>query len=134
MASLQQKLTISLMSAAVFVLVGLPSTYKLTNSLIGGIANAAGCPSLLGLAVHAGVFYLLSKLSMKGSYASTQQKHKHSLIAAALFALLNSPMAYKMVSGILGSGIANASGCPTMMGLLVHAGVYTAILVLLMGK
>jgi hypothetical protein len=133
MPSLQQKLMISLGSAALFVLVSHPAVYKFTNGLIGGLTSN-GCPTLLGLASHAVVFYLLTLLSMKGTYQSEATKRKHSLIAAALFALLNSPMTYKLVRSVLGAGIASATGCPTMTGLLTHAGVYTAILVLLMGK
>jgi hypothetical protein len=133
MATLQQKFTISLMSAAVFVLVALPATYKLTNSIIGGITQN-GCPTLLGLAVHAGIFYLLTTFQMKGAYEHEGVKRKRALIGAALFALLNSNLAYKLVRSVLGAGIASAGGCPTITGLLVHAGVYVAILVLLMGR
>lgn len=132
MASLQQKLTISLGSAALFVLISHPAVYKITNGLIGGLTSGSGCPTLLGLAVHTGVFFLLTRLSMGGAYQVDAIKRRRSLIAAALFALLNSPMAYKLVRSVLGDAIASASGCPTMTGLLTHAGVYTAILVGLM--
>ena len=133
MTTLQQKLTVSLMSAAVFVLVALPTTFKFTTSLIGGITEN-GCPTLLGLAIHAGVFYVLTIFQMKGSYEHEGTKRKRALMGTALFALLNSPLAYKMVSKVLGGGIASAAGCPTMTGLLVHGAVYIAILVLLMSR
>lgn len=132
MPSLKQKLMISLMSAGLFVLVAHPATFKFTNGIIGGITQN-GCPTMLGLVVHAAVFFLLTKLSMRESYQSEELKRKRSLIAAALFALLNSPMAFKLVRGLLGDGIASAAGCPTLMGVVAHAAVYAAVLVLLMG-
>ena len=57
MPSLQTKLTISLGSAALFVLINLPATYRLTNQLLGGLVGplySNGCPTMLGMAVHAG--------------------------------------------------------------------------------
>lgn len=136
MASLQQKLLISATSAALFVLISHPSLYKLTNRLLGGrIASATtGCPTMLGLALHTVVFYLVTRWTMRDAYMYDAVKTRRSLIAAVLFAVLNSPMAYQAVRGVLGAGIATASGCPSMSGLVVHAAVYGAILVLLMRR
>jgi hypothetical protein len=45
-----------------FLLVSAPFTYRCTNSLLSGVigklADASGCPTTLGLAVHALVFGL----------------------------------------------------------------------------
>lgn len=126
---------ISLGSAAIFVLVNLPQTYNITNSLLGGIVGplaSGGCATTLGLLVHAGVFYALSRLSMHKSEGSAHLKHRRSLIATVVMLVLSSPMMYKFVRGLLGNGIANAAGCPTIQGVLTHGAVYTAILVFLM--
>lgn len=135
MATLQQKLMVSLGSAALFVLVNLPQTYGLTDKLLGGLVGPlakGGCPTTVGLLVHAVVFYLLSKLSMNRAPGSHEAKHRRALTATFVMALLSSPMAYKLVRNMLGSGIASATGCPTMQGILVHAAVYTGALVMLM--
>jgi hypothetical protein len=137
MATLEQKLIISLMSAAVFVLVNLPQTYQLTNKILGGLlgplSNADGkCATTVGLVVHALVFYLVTRLMMTNAYSSKKLKHRRALIATLVFVILSSPMAFRLVRSVLGNGIANAAGCPTTQGILVHAAVYTAVLVLLM--
>ena len=125
MTTLKQKLTISLMSAGVFMLVALPATFKFTNGLIGGITKN-GSPTLLGLALHAGLFFVLTRITMKGAPYCAATKRKRSLIAAALFGALNSGVAKGLSRKMLG-----VSG---MKGLMVHAAVYAGILVMLMGR
>lgn len=51
------KLKYAMMSAVLFLLVSSPQMYKLTNSIINTSVN--GCPTDLGLLVHAFVFMLL---------------------------------------------------------------------------
>ncbi len=63
MASLSVQISATIQSVLVFLLVSAPMTYKLTNSLLGGIvgklADASGCPTTVGLVVHALVFGLI---------------------------------------------------------------------------
>jgi hypothetical protein len=63
MAALSLKISATIQSIIVFLLVSLPFTYKLTNKLLGGIigrlADASGCPTDLGLVVHSLVFGLI---------------------------------------------------------------------------
>jgi hypothetical protein len=63
MASTSLKISATIQSIIVFLLVSLPFTYKLTDRLLGGIigrlADASGCPTFLGLVVHALVFGLI---------------------------------------------------------------------------
>lgn len=63
MASTSVKIYATILSIIVFIVVSLPFTYKLTNSLLGGIigrlADASGCPTTLGLLIHAVVFGLI---------------------------------------------------------------------------
>tara|TARA_B100000575_G_C22952602_1_gene550888 strand:+ start:540 stop:803 length:264 start_codon:yes stop_codon:yes gene_type:complete len=54
----------SLMSAIVFLVVVNPETYKLVESLLGGVVGKVadvktGCPTELGIFVHAVVFTLV---------------------------------------------------------------------------
>jgi hypothetical protein len=60
MASTSIKIYATIQSIIVFLLISLPFTYKLTNGLLGGIigklADSAGCPTTLGLFIHAIVF------------------------------------------------------------------------------
>jgi hypothetical protein len=60
MASTAVKINATILSVIAFLLVSLPFTYKLTNSLLGGIigklSDVSGCPTMLGLFVHSIVF------------------------------------------------------------------------------
>lgn len=51
----------SFYTALVFFLVANPETYKIIEKILGGllgtIANAAGCPTPLGLFVHTIIFF-----------------------------------------------------------------------------
>ena len=63
------KWQITLFSAFIFVLVVLPCTYKITQSLFGGvlgkIAEPSGCPTTRGLLLHTLVYILLVRGSME---------------------------------------------------------------------
>ena len=62
------KWQITFFSAFIFLLVVNPMTYKLTQSLLGGvlgrIADTNGCPTTIGLALHTLVYILLVRGSM----------------------------------------------------------------------
>jgi hypothetical protein len=62
------KWQISIFSAFLFLLVSIPCTYKLTQKIFGGflgqIADANGCPTTRGLALHTLVYILLVRGSM----------------------------------------------------------------------
>lgn len=49
----------SLYSAAVFLLLSLPITYKVTSMLYSGIRTHTGAPSVIGVIVHSIVFLLI---------------------------------------------------------------------------
>ncbi len=58
----------TLYTTIVFFIVVCPCTYKLTNKLfsklLGPIASANGCPTTVGIILHAVVFTLLLRLLM----------------------------------------------------------------------
>ena len=57
------KISATIQSIIVFLIVSLPFTYKLTNSLLGGfvgkLADPSGCPTPLGLFIHSIVFGII---------------------------------------------------------------------------
>jgi hypothetical protein len=63
MASTTTKISATIQSIIVFIIVSLPFTYRLTNRLLGGfvgkLADPSGCPTALGLFIHAIVFGLI---------------------------------------------------------------------------
>ena len=66
--TLAEKVSISLLSAVLFVVIGSPMMYKLINSLTTkyglDTSDFNGCPNLKGLAVHGVVFFLIVLLCM----------------------------------------------------------------------
>lgn len=57
----EKKALISLMSAALFYIVANPQTFLVVRSMLGdGISSASGCPTTVGLLVHALVFFLIT--------------------------------------------------------------------------
>lgn len=124
MSTFNQKLMISVFSAVLFILVSLPATYNLTNSL-GLNTYSMGCPTYNGLILHTFVFFLLTYLSMWNSNASAGLKVKYSLWGSLLFFLISSPAMYSLTSSLFG----DASGCPTVTGIVLHSLVYCAALV-----
>lgn len=63
MASTTTKISATIQSIIVFIIVSLPFTYRLTNRLLGGfvgkLADPSGCPTALGLFIHAIVFGMI---------------------------------------------------------------------------
>ena len=63
MASTALKISATIQSIIIFIIISLPFTYRLTNRLLGGIigklADASGCPTGLGIFVHSVVFGLI---------------------------------------------------------------------------
>jgi hypothetical protein len=63
MVSQSVKLSATIQSIVVFIIVSLPFTYKLTDGLlgrfVGRLADSSGCPTGMGIFVHAVVFGLI---------------------------------------------------------------------------
>ncbi len=56
----EEKFITSIVSALVFFIVANPETFKLVRRLVGSwVATPTGCPSMLGLFLHAVVFMLI---------------------------------------------------------------------------
>jgi len=128
MSTFDQKLSISIGSALLFLLLNSHTIYKFTNNISGLALYNNGCPTYLGLLVHAVAFFAISYFSM-GGVASTGIKIKHSLYGTLIFFLISNPATFKFVSSIVGNGIADGNGCPTNMGIALHAIIYCAFLV-----
>lgn len=74
--------------------------------------------------------------SKSDSSPNTMDKWRYTLWTTLVFVILVNPYTYKftqkMLGGILGN-ISNASGCPTTMGIGLHAIVFTLIVRYMMG-
>lgn len=134
MATLNQKLSISLASAGLFALVNLPCTYNFTNKLSNDLLKVSlydeekRCPTNVGLVVHALVFLLLTYASMYKSNQPDGIKWKHSIYGALIFYLVSSPAVYSVVSKLFGDRFSTPDGCPKNEGILLHSLVYASVL------
>ncbi len=55
---------------------------------------------------------------------------KHTMISMLVFLLIAAPFTYKLTDGIfrpLGLKLAESNGCPTLVGLFVHALVFALL-------
>jgi hypothetical protein len=63
MPTTNQKLMGTLISVIVFIIISLPTTYKVTNSIlgeaVGSLANTEGSPTMYGIVVHSIVFGII---------------------------------------------------------------------------
>ena len=133
MATFQQKAMISMWSAGTFALLNAPMTYKFTNKLLSLSTYKNGCPTYTGSLLHTSVFFSLSFLSMVlgESNSSYSTMLKHSLYGSLIYFFVSSPQMYSVTKS-LSSNTSTSSGCPTIMGVLLHSFVYFVILVTVM--
>ena len=61
----EKKVMISLLSAMVFYIIANPHTYRLTRNIFGKwVASSDGCATKCGVALHTGVFFLVTLMLM----------------------------------------------------------------------
>lgn len=116
MATLQQKVQISLGSAVLFSIINLPQTYKLTDSLLPCKLIEKNCPTHMGLFLHTVVFFLITLLTMGRVDLNTL---KNALYGTLIFFFLSSPTIYSLTG----------NSCPKIGGVLLHSVLYFVALV-----
>jgi len=124
--TLGSKVMWSSVSALLFVVLSSPFVYSLTARVLPTSVN--GCPTTVGLFLHAAVFMLVKFLIMK--FASSEKLTlelmlKYAFYGTLLFLVLAGTDAYRL------TGLAQ-NGCPDLKGLLVHGVVYMVLLVVMM--
>jgi len=63
--------------------------------------------------------------------STNADKWRYTIYTTILFLIIVNPMTYKLVNGILGrvfGVIADSRGCPSMLGIMIHAIVFTLLL------
>ena len=131
MASLNTKIIISLKSSILFLIINLPQTYQVMNNLFGEIFynKQSKCPTNWGLIIHTLIFFTITYIGMSSINISNGIKLKHSLYGTLIFYLISSPALFSVMSSILGNWVSTSSGCPTLLGLLLHSIVFCMALV-----
>jgi hypothetical protein len=119
-----------------FMLLASPFAYNLSYSLISqvGISESSrrGCPTVIGVGIHALLYALLIRLLLayRGKCYSSGDKWTVSLMAGLMFFILSSPYLYKL-EGELAAGaglqLADFRGCPNISGLVANGAVFALI-------
>lgn len=68
--------------------------------------------------------------------SSSRTKINATILSVIVFLLVSAPFTYKITNGLLGGlagKLADASGCPTPLGLVIHSIVFGLIVYALMG-
>lgn len=127
MSSFNQKLRISVGSGILFALMNSHQLLSYFGKHI--ISPNTKCLTDFGTIFQVLLFALVTFLSMRTSSIDTLTKLKHTTYGALIFFFVSNPVTYRVTSSILGRWIANATGCPTIYGILLHTLVYIAILI-----
>ena len=125
MTELRKKLECSGIGALVFLVASLPMLYTYTRL-------DYGCTTYSTKLIHMLVFFVLNLVAMHffSNNMSLGLKVKYSIYGALVFFLLSSTEMYKLTNM---TGLnTSTDGCPNMMGIVLHAVVYGAVLIGLM--
>jgi hypothetical protein len=146
----KQKMTIAGMSALLFFILNHSVMYKLVNGLVNLvsrrnvdlIASPAGCPTPLGVLVHAVVFFFLSRAILELPLWKLNSKHSESDLifdeklkwgisgtSTLVFIIIGMPWTFQQVNRLsMGKNlISSPNGCPTLLGLVLHTLVFFAL-------
>lgn len=128
MSTINQKLIYSAIGAGLMILLANPFSSKLTNKIVG---NDANCPSVGSHLLTSLLFLLLIFVIMliPNMVGSSENKKsiwlllKYSFYATLLFFVITNSEIYKLTSKF-GGITADSNGCPSIIGLIVHAFVF----------
>ena len=124
MSTLEQKIRISLGSAALLAILTLPQTYMFTNKLfpIKLYDINTGCPTNSGRLIHILVFSILTYFSMSGANVPRIIKLKHTIYGALIAYFITSAPVYALTSG--------SGGCPDgVCKVILQSLIYSAALI-----
>jgi len=135
--AISQKFFYSFLSALLFVAVSHPITYSFVNSKIDGILQiGSDCPTALGHITHTAAFFILTLIMMivVGLFMKSEQRKslllmaKYSLYATLIFYFVSNGELYQIANKLMGTSIADSTGCPTNWGILLHSGFYLLLI------
>ena len=129
----RQKFIISLFSACIFFIVMNQDTFKFTNKYVGNWVMDGNCPTKAGFMLHTLVFTLIAFGTMMiRDQNEINEKMKISLFSGLLFYIIANAQTFKVMSNLLGRWVADAAGCPTLAGVLLHSAVFVLVIYLTM--
>jgi hypothetical protein len=135
---LYDKAFYALISTGIMLTVSNPTTYKFFDKIIdtNSVITTGGCPTVVGHLIHSLIFFILifsvmlliNIIKKNGSKKSSWLLLKYSFYATLLFFIVTNTEIYKLVGIITSNRSADACGCPTNFGLLLHGCIYFLII------
>jgi hypothetical protein len=131
-----KKLYTSVVLGFVFLVVASSYAYSITGRLASGVFERS-CQTGLGHLLHTLVFFfaVLVLMMVKGNLMNREKPVllyiKYSIYSALVYYLLASKDMFAVVNSVI-PGVSDETGCPTVMGVTLHAVVYGLALYLLM--
>jgi hypothetical protein len=124
MATLEQKVKISLGSAGLFFLLNSPNSYKFVSNILNMKLIENNCPNHLGIFVNTLLFFIFTYISMGDPFKDSLFKLKNTTYGSLIYFLISSPTIYYLTSKIL-----KFNECRNTVSLLIHSAIYFIILV-----
>ena len=133
MASINEKILYSALSALIMVAVSNKTTYSIVGKLFEKdtlIKNE--CPTIFGHFLHSIIFFILIFAVMllfnRSKKSSKWLLVKYSFYGTLLYFVLTSSEMYGLVGTLTNGSTADSFGCPTIQGVVLHSVIYFLML------
>lgn len=138
MSTVLEKLLYSVLSAGLALGVSSKMAYSQVDKLVGAKGDIAinGCPTATGHFTNSIIFFILlfTMMIMFNIVKSPEHKRslglmaKYSFYGTLIYLIVTSTQMYKLVGNLTGGATADANGCATASGLLLHGLFYLLII------
>ena len=125
MATLEQKVSISLGSANLFFLLNLPKSYINLGKLFKLNLYENNCPTNLGILFNTLVFFIVTYLTMGNPFENQMFKLKNTTYGTLIFYMISSPAMYYLTNLIFN----RSEICPSITMIVLHSILYCLFLI-----
>ena len=124
MATLEQKVKISLGSSGLFYLLNSSSSFSFISKFLNLNLIENGCPTHQGIFVNTMLFFIITYLSMGDPFKKQLFKLKNTTYGTLVYFMISSPTVYYITNKIL-----NLNECRSTVSLMIHSAIYFILLV-----
>ena len=124
MATLEQKVKISLGSAGLFFLLNSSNSYKFVSNILNTKLIENNCPTHLGILINTILFFIITYLSMGDPFKNQLFKLKNTTYGTLIYFMISSQTLYYLSNKIL-----NIDECRSNLSLIIHSAIYFILLV-----
>jgi len=124
MATLEQKVKISLGSSGLFYLLNSSSSFSFISKFLNLNLIENECPTHQGIFVNTMLFFIITYLSMGDPFKKQLFKLKNTTYGTLVYFMISSPTVYYITNKIL-----NLNECRSTVSLMIHSAIYFILLV-----